>query len=227
MPGAAIDRYCGEAGRRYHETKRAIPEPAIPWVARLRARKIAPHVNSADVVVEYGVGYGWNLAALTCRRRVGIDVAEFLEPWVRRCGIEFASDPAALPEGLADVLLCHHTLEHVLHPPDALGESHRLLRPGGKLLLFVPFERERRYRRFEPAEPNHHLYSWNAQTLANLISDCGFQVVEAGVRRFGYDRFAAVWAWRLRAGERGFRWLRAACHAVRPLREVSVAARRP
>lgn len=219
-------RYQGDLGRSYHEVKRGLPAEAIPWVARLRAGKLARWVPPAGVVFEYGVGSGWNLAALPCRRKLGYDVAGFLEATVRAHGIEFVPDPKALADGLADAALCHHTLEHVLAPQVALLEMRRLLRPDGRLVLFTPWERERRYRTFHRHEPNHHLYTWNAQTLGALVEECGFQVESAGVERYGYDRFAAVWACRLRLGEGGFRWLRTALVALRPLWETRVIAAR-
>jgi hypothetical protein len=93
--------------------------------------------------------------------------------------------------------------------------------------LFVPFEKERRYRRFAPTEPNHHLYSWNAQTLGNLVTDAGFELREARLARFGYDRFAATWACRLHLEEAGFRCVRALAHFLRPAWEVRVVAAKP
>ena len=38
-----------------------------------------------------------------------------------------------------DVVLCTETLEHVLQPQEFLTEAHRCLRPGGRLLMTVPF----------------------------------------------------------------------------------------
>src|SRR5580658_10473124 len=105
--------YCGEAGRLYHQSKRGLPSKAIPWVAALRARKFAPLVRAQDAVLEYGVGAGWNLAGLRCRRKIGFDVSDFLEPSLRALGIEFVADTRLLPDALAEVVLCHHTLEHL------------------------------------------------------------------------------------------------------------------
>jgi SAM-dependent methyltransferase len=221
----SVHHYQGEAGRRYHFDKRGIPADAYPWIARLRAEKFGAHVRPADVVFEFGVGAGWNLAALDCARRLGHDVTEFLEPELSRRGIEFVADTRRLAAGAVDVVICHHVLEHVMEPAAVLREILRLLRPGGTLLVSVPFERERRYRRYESTEPNHHLYSWNPQTLGNLISESGLIVVSAGLGQFGYDRFAAVWAARLRAGELGFRWIRTVAHGLQPGREVRVVAR--
>ena len=73
---------------------------------------------------------------------------------------------------------------------------------------------------FDPAEPNHHLFAWNVQTLGNLVMVAGFTLRTAGLRRYGYDRFAAKLAVKLHAGERGFRRLRAFGQTLRPLREV-------
>lgn len=38
-----------------------------------------------------------------------------------------------------DAVLCNEVLEHVFNPDEFLGEIVRVLRPGGKLLLTVPF----------------------------------------------------------------------------------------
>lgn len=217
-------RYDGEAGRRYQQEKRGLPESAVAWVARLRAEKLAPYVRSTDTVLEYGVGQGWNLAELPCGRKLGFDVAAFLEPAVRAHGIEYVAETKSIADGAMNVVLCHHTLEHIMDPPAALREMHRLLAPDGKLLLFVPWEREAKYRRFDPAEPNHHLYSWNAQTLGNLVRETGFEVAQAGAGEFGYSRWAAVWAVKFHLGEPGFRGLRRLAHLLKPAREVRVIA---
>jgi len=227
LPEQAIRHYCGEEGHRYHNEKRGLPDAAFPWVSRLRAEKFAPHVNAADIALEYGVGAGWNLASLRCQRKIGYDVSDFLASGLRDRGIEFVIDTTPLPDASIDVVICHHTLEHLISPAGALNEMRRLLRPAGKLLLFTPFEYEPRYERFDRAEPNHHLYSWNAQTLGNLLEECGFEAVEVGTGRFGYSRFAAVWAARLGLGERGFRAIRRLVHLVRPGLEVRVVARKP
>jgi SAM-dependent methyltransferase len=228
LRGVPLDQvqrhYTGEAGRRYSEIKRGIPDEAISWVARLRARKFAGLIGEGAVVFEYGVGNGWNLAALKCRRKIGFDVAEGVEAAVRALGIDFVADPKVVPDAVADVVLCHHTLEHLLHPPAALAEMRRLLKPQGRLLLYVPLEREGRYERFRRHEPNHHLYSWNAQTLGNLVEESGFKVIEAGVGEFGYSRFAAVWSAKLGLGETGFRLARRLLHTIKPAFETRVVA---
>src|SRR5690606_19445614 len=153
-------RYQGTAGEHYHRSKHEVPPAALPWVARARAKKFQDHVDPTHTVMEYGVGSGWNLASLTCNRRIGFDLSTFLKPDVEKLGIEFVASPEDIPTGCADVVICHHVLEHVLTPPAVLAEIRRVLKPTGRLLLIVPAERPCQNERFNPAEPNHHLYTW-------------------------------------------------------------------
>jgi SAM-dependent methyltransferase len=226
-PAAAL--YRGDSGRAYHEGKRGLPEAALPWVYRLRARKFQPWVKPESTVVELGVGAGWNLAGLKCARRVGCDAADNpgLQERLRTLGIAFAPDLSGVTEASADVAICHHTLEHLLEPAAALRGLQRILRPDGRLVLHVPWERERRYARFDPSEPNHHLHGWNAQTLGNFATVLGWRIEHLTVRRYGYDRFAANLAHRLRVGEPGFRLLRTTLITLSPLREVELIAAPP
>jgi SAM-dependent methyltransferase len=225
MPFEQAERhYYGAAGRHYHKVKRGVPDEAVPWIGRLRARKFSEFVGSGDVVLEYGIGSGWNLTALQCQRKIGFDVASEVEASVRGLGIEFVTETKSIADSEVDIVLCHHVLEHLLQPTEALKEMRRLLKPGGSLLLYVPLEREARYEHFRRDEPNHHFYSWNVQTLGNLVEETGFKVTQAGVGEFGYSRFAAVWAAKLRLGEGGFRLVRRILHTVKPAFEARVIA---
>lgn len=222
-PSAAEAAYVGQAGQAYHDGKRAVPSRAVPWITRARAELFQSQVRPDDVVLEWGCGFGWNLAELRCARKLGHDVAVQLAPSVQAFGAEFVADPTLLPAQSCHVIVCHHALEHVPEPRAVLESIRRLLKPQGRLLLAVPFERERRYRRFDPSEPNHHLYSWNVQTLGNLLTVAGFQIHSLGLRRYGYDRRAALLALRLGLGEAGFRGIRGLLQTLRPLQEIAAS----
>jgi SAM-dependent methyltransferase len=221
------DHYRGKAGALYHQGKRGISEKAYPWVAKVRNEKIGPLVRPRDVVLEFGVGSGWNLSQLKCRRKIGFDVSENLEQVVTSHGIEFITDIDTVDGTTIDVVVCHHVLEHTVNPTKVLGQIMKKLRPGGRLLLFVPYEKEKCYHHFNRNEPNHHLYSWNVQTLSNLVEECGFEVAQAHLGKYGYARFASAWAERLGLGERGFRMIRALVSFTRPLLEVRIICKSP
>jgi len=226
-PQDATPLYQGTSGAAYHDGKRALDPSALEWVYRLRAEKFQPWITPTDTVLEYGVGSGWNLARLRCQRKLGCDAADFLAPRVSALGIEFSANTTSVPAASVDVVICHQTLEHVLEPVPALREMARILKPNGRLVLHVPWEVERRYARFDPTEPNHHLYHWNVQNLGNLVSVLRWRIEQLRVRTYGYDRFAANFAARFRLGESGFRLLRRLLVSLRPLREVELIARRP
>jgi SAM-dependent methyltransferase len=216
-------RYRGEAGRRYQQVH-DVPVRAHAWIAADRARKLGPFVDPNEVVLEYGVGPGWNLSAIVCKQRLGYDVADFLEGLLSAKGINFVADPRQVPHESVDTVICHHVLEHLPDPAAVLVEIGRLLRPRGKLIVVVPYERERRCRRFDPGEPNHHLFSWNVQTLGNLVTEMGFRVHLSSLGRYGYDRFLSVWAARLGIGAAGFRLIKKVVLAIMPLMEVRIVA---
>jgi SAM-dependent methyltransferase len=183
--------YTGKSGDRYRSIHLGVADDRIfSAIARQRARKLSPYVGSKDRVFEYGVGSGFNLAALSCGERVGHDLFDG-ENSFERWGINFCPRTELLSKGYFDVALCMHTLEHVVSPWDVLMEMQRLLRKGGRLIICVPFEIQRSYRHFDPSNIHQHVYSWNPQSLGMLLTKAGFQLDELGVRRFGYDRFTA------------------------------------
>lgn len=217
-------RYADAAGAAYHRLKHGVGDDGYGLIARLRAQKLASLVAVTDVVLEYGVGTGWNLAELRCRERYGHDVAETVAPLLESRGIHYCPDTTILPDGICDVVLCHHCLEHLIAPASALAEMRRLLKVGGRLLLFVPFEKEHKYRRYNPEDSDCHVYSWNPQSLGNLVGELGFAVTEARLGPFGYEPFLARHT--ARFGNAAFRLGLALARSVRPVREVRLVAER-
>ena len=217
-------QYTGRAGEKYHEALNIVPDKAYLWVARLRRDKINAYVQKTDTVLEVGVGTGWNLAELKCKKRLGYDLSTHLKSFLNEKGIEFVENISSVPDDAIDAVVCHHVLEHTADPLQVLKQIYRILRKNGKLILFVPYEKGRAYHRYNPDDPNNHIFSWNPQTLGALVEKSGFRVQSSGLRKFGYDRFASVWALKLNLGESGFRILRNSIHIVKPVSEVCIIA---
>lgn len=226
MGRAESQHYHGASGDQYHAGKRQIPAPAELWVARLRASKFRPWVDPGHRVFELGAGYGWNLAALPCASKAAWEPSEQVRSRWGEWGIEFQPDWRGQSAGWVDRVICHHVLEHVTDPLGDLVALRGLLEPSGCLILHVPHERERRLRRYDPKEPNHHLFSWNPQTIGNLVVEAGFNLDMVRLRRYGYDRFAARVALSLGGGEAGFRAFRSLLILARPLWEIELVASR-
>ncbi len=93
---------------------------------------------------------------------------------------------------------------------------------GGRLLLYVPFEVNRRYRRYRPGDPNRHLFSWNALTLGNLAAEAGLAVERVRIRPFGYEQRLAKLT---RFGWPVYRLVLWAARLIRPCDEIELIAR--
>lgn len=73
-------------------------------------------------------------------------------------------------DGRADFVLATETLEHVTDPPAFLAEAHRCLRPGGRLILTVPFAARWHY-------IPHDYWRFTPSSLSLLLGRSGFEQV--------------------------------------------------
>lgn len=218
-------KYDGQAGADYHESSYKSTRFIQNAVAKLRVEKFQPFVKETDTVLEYGVGKGYNLIALCCREKVGYDVTEYCRAQVEPLGVYFTSDIKEVLkwQGRFDVVICHHVLEHVSNPTEELSRIWQLLKPAGRLLLCVPYERQRRYRKFDSAAPGMHLFAWTTQSLCNLLLSTSYEIEQAKVYPFGYERILTPLS---RFGFYAYKiglWL---VRLVRPCYEIRVVAKK-
>lgn len=157
--------------------------------ARLEEPKFAPHVSPGDVLVEFGCGTGYLLDRLPAREKVGVEVNEAARADARGRGLRLVAATDELPDAYADVVVSNHALEHTLAPLSELRQLHRVLKPGGRLVLWLPLDDWRTQRRADPADRNHHLYTWTPQLLANLLDEAGFRVLECRVVAYAWPQF--------------------------------------
>lgn len=82
-------------------------------------------------------------------------------------------DGTTLPvaDGQFDAILCNQVLEHVFAPDNFVAELFRALRPGGHLLLTVPFVWDEHEQPFDYAR-------YSSFGLASLLQRHGFVVME-------------------------------------------------
>ena len=77
-----------------------------------------------------------------------------------------------------DSVLCNQVLEHVFNPDEFLSEIKRVLKPGGRLLLTVPFV-------WDEHEQPHDYARYSSFGLKALIDKNGFNVIE--YKKIGTD----------------------------------------
>jgi len=212
-------------GEEYYRDEMKIEGEMFAWVSRLRGQKIQPYVLETDSVFEFGVGNGVALSHIQCAEKYGYDINPFALTEAEQRGIKVLTSLEGI-ESKFDVAFSHHCLEHLTNPTECLLTLKRILKAGGMLLIFVPYDEQRRYRRHIKSDTNHHLFSWTPHTLSNLIEDCGFTVESVGLELFGYDRIAARTSLMLGAGELGMRVLRRLAHMIRREREIRIVAKK-
>lgn len=74
------------------------------------------------------------------------------------------------PEASFDGALCSQVFEHVFNPPQFLAELNRVLRPGGSLVLTVPFS-------WDEHEQPHDFARYSSFGLKAVLESAGFEVV--------------------------------------------------
>jgi SAM-dependent methyltransferase len=207
----------------YHARKHDVTPEAAELITSYRAHKFSAFLkNSTLEILEVGVGPGWNLLCLPARRRVGMDVTPQYAEQLRGQGIEFVSDLAHLSGQRFDLVILSHVMEHLLEPAIMLKQIGALLKPDGELLVIVPLESPAR--KISLQDDNHHLFSWNVQSLNEFLLACGYSVRSRAVKRYGADRFAANLALRLRGEYRLYRLLLFLLRILRPGYEIQVIA---
>ncbi|NOZ48418.1 MAG: class I SAM-dependent methyltransferase [Chloroflexi bacterium] len=162
--------------RRSDEKAATLGHPSYVWRAgqqrRLHLITQWARVTDADVLVDgAGVGqYSRHLAALGGRvTSIDIDYPSMVtaRQAVTACVVGTCE---ALPFATAsfDTVLSHEVLEHVRDDGQALAEMARVLRPGGRLILFTP-------NRLYPFETHGHywrgVYHFGNTPFINWLPD--------------------------------------------------------
>ncbi len=135
---------------------------------------VAAEVGTASgKVVDVGCGAQPYRALLPAGTTyVGLDIADAEANFGYAAPDTIHFDGGSWPAGArdADFVLCTEALEHVLEPRTLLAEAHGALRPGGRLLLTVPFAARWH---FVP----HDYWRFTPSSLKHLLEGAGFRDV--------------------------------------------------
>ena len=117
---------------------------------------------------------GWNV--------LGIEPDPVSSELARARGIAVFNgrlEEAGLADGIADQVSLNHVLEHADDPAGLLKECRRVLRPGGRLVLYTPNAESLGHRWFRQAwrglEPPRHLFVFSPQALRSALEAASFR----------------------------------------------------
>lgn len=139
---------------------------------------LRPKLKKMDgVILDVGAGLSpWRSYLPGSAQYWGIDVAipEFGFP--QRHDIQyFQGKVFPRNDNTFDSVLCTEVLEHTQDPDSVLQEIHRVLKPGGQLILTVPFSARAH---FLP----HDYRRWTKNGLQQLLENHGFEIREISER---------------------------------------------
>jgi len=137
--------------------------------------KFEKYIKSEFCVVDFGCGGGCLLKNINSAEKLGIEPNNFAMSELEKNGIKAVESPDQVPDFWADVVISNHTLEHVENPLGILLVLRKKIKKNGRLVFVIPLQNI--LEDFNPEDINHHLYSWNRQTIGNLFKHAGFDEI--------------------------------------------------
>jgi 2-polyprenyl-3-methyl-5-hydroxy-6-metoxy-1,4-benzoquinol methylase len=207
-----------------HQTRP--PRAGTPWRQRLKqalpwgeTESVSLPLHGKGRLLDFGCGGGSYLQRMHQQgwKVVGLDFSAAAVRRVRQelglPAVEGTLPCPELPSGSFDVITMWQVLEHVHDPMEALRDAHRLLVPGGRLVVAMPNIDSLTFRLFGAwwysLDLPRHLTHFTPSTLYQMLDRAGFRVGPIRmIRHSHWLRESADLACRQRRTRAWQRWLR-------------------
>ena len=165
------------------------PADPEPWAWKRRRALLLAEARPGERVLDLGCGAGRFVAALrdAGAEPIGVEIAEAALERARRVApgadLRLVEPDGSLPLGhrSVDLVWCSEVLQHVPDTSHLLLEARRVLRPGGRLLVTVPYHGRlqgallaltRFEDHFDPL--GHRVRFYTRRSLASTLRFAGF-----------------------------------------------------
>lgn len=182
--------------------------PHGEFVAEIHRQRTLPMLSllepyrQRNTLLEVGCAAGFFLK-VAAEEKWQVTGIEIMEPAVAYAtdtlGLDVRAgtlEEADLTAASFDAIVMIETVEHLLDPARTLREAHRLLRPGGALLVAVPNQDSIMRSLLGPSwsvlSPAEHLYYFTENTLKQMLLEVGFSHRRAIWRLPGQSRLETM-----------------------------------
>jgi 2-polyprenyl-3-methyl-5-hydroxy-6-metoxy-1,4-benzoquinol methylase len=158
--------------------KKARFDVATMYLARDKPGRLLEVGCGSGVFLDRMRSRGWGVQGIEVDPKAAKAAREAFGVPVYMGNLEEANYPSAC----FDAVTMNHVIEHVHDPIALLQECHRVLKPGGQLVVVTPNVRSFGHMRFgrdwRGLEPPRHLHLFCRSTLKNIANKAGFRTVE-------------------------------------------------
>ncbi len=176
---------------------------------RINARKFRGIQFNEKIVLDFGAGAGNLLENINAKKKIAVEINAAAREILFEKGIESRMSVEEIDSSSVDIVISHHSLEHVPYPIQALREILRVMKPGGELHLWLPIDDWRVQKKYCAKDVNHHLNTWTPQLIGNSLKEAGYDLNQVSIRlvnhawipgyeyffRFlGFDYACKVWS---------------------------------
>lgn len=137
-------------------------------------RWIAKKYLTPGKLLDLGCGKGYCMETFS---KFGFDVRGCdIRPVNKKIDkVDLEKEKLPYPDGCFDYVYAKHVIEHLQSPDNLLSEVWRVLKPGGRLLLFTP-DYEQCGDKFYAVDPTH-IKPYTKEKLKNLLIKNNFEVL--------------------------------------------------
>lgn len=148
-----------------------------------------------DAILDVGTGNGSLLAKLF---NIGFTNLTGIDPFINESkdygSIKILKQDLFDVQQQYDVVMMHHSLEHMFEPLKALQQVYKIIKPGGRALVRVPIMGNYGWKTFGEfwcgVDAPRHIFIPSENGLKKLVTDAGFTI-----EKFYYDSFDyVIWA---------------------------------
>lgn len=158
--------------------------------------------SKENAILDLGCGSGRlirSLAGAGYRRLTGVD--PFISGDIEEAGYRVLKREYDAIEGQYDLVMMHHSLEHMADQNQVVARMFELTRPGGRMLIRIPTIDCEAYETYGgdwiQIDPPRHFYLHSRQSVRQLVERAGFRIVEL------YDDSHAYQFWGSELARRG------------------------